>query len=134
MHLHCFYLSKFVVMNDFKISASKNTPAVDYISKSTTLTISGKSYPENAHTFYDGLTDKLIALSNLTSLKIIFDFEYLSSSSVACILQLLKDLKSHHTNTSISLELTHDSGDDDMLSVGENFSQLSGFPLVFFTR
>lgn len=121
-------------MHDFSISATKNTPSVIYSSTEHLLAITGKSYPEDARTFYLKVTDHVIRVPNLSALTIRFDFEYLSSSSVACILQFLKDIKIQHKTSEIKLEMLHDLGDDDMTSVGDNFSQLSGFSLEFIPR
>lgn len=69
-----------------------------------------------------------------TSFVVVLDFEYLSSSSVACLLQMLKDLKSHFVSGKITVELFADSGDDEMISVGDNFKQLSGLPVQIKIR
>lgn len=121
-------------MSQIKIASTRNTPSVSYSAKDSLLVISGKSYPEDARSFYTTLTTQLLEQKSPEKLNIHFDFEYLSSSSVACILQLLKDIKAKHTSTQFTLEIKHDSGDDDMISVGENFHQLTGMPISFMVR
>lgn len=127
-------MSTFVPMNNFSISATKNTPSVIYSSTEHLLAITGKSYPEDARSFYLKVTDQVNQIPNLSALTIKFDFEYLSSSSVACILQFLKDIRIQHESCLVKLEMLHDLGDDDMISVGDNFSQLSGFSIELIPR
>lgn len=118
-------------MSQITITATRNTPAVNYTEKEGVLSISGKSYPEDASTFYTNLTEQILKLDASKPLKLSFDFEYLNSSSVTCLLQMLKHLKAKYGSTPVSIILFHDQGDDDMISVGENMGQLSEIPVSY---
>lgn len=116
------------------ITATRNTPAVEYSDKDGVLNISGKSYPEDASAFYTNLTEQILKLDANKNLILTMDFEYLNSSSVTCLLQMLKRIKKQYQSATVSIKLFHDQGDDDMISVGENMNQLSGIPVVFMVK
>jgi len=118
-------------MGQITITATRNTPAVNYSEKEGVLTISGKSYPEDASTFYTNLTEQILNLDSSKALVLAMDFEYLNSSSVTCLLQMLKHIKAKYGSTLLSITLYHDQGDDDMISVGENMGHLSGIPVSY---
>src|SRR5688572_19135064 len=102
-------------MIDFTIPEGKNTPNVTFNSKSNTLVICGKSYPENARKFYDEVLLNLKAHLFPPIFNIEMDFDYVSSSSVISMLELLKKLKNLAPGTDFNIKFIFEKGDDDML-------------------
>lgn len=121
-------------MSDFNIKATKNTPAVTYTAGNGRIALVGVSYPEDARSFYESLTQRISDLEKPRRLHFVFDLQYVSSSSVACTLQMLKDLKARFTNCVFSIDFLHDEGDDDMASIGENYESLSGINVRLICR
>lgn len=113
-------------MTDFSIPEGKNTPRVTFLANQEKLSLKGKSFPENARKFYDdlGTTFKPHTFSGKFSVEI--DLDYMSSSSVICVLDLIKRLKTQSPSTKFSVSFFHDEGDDDMMAVGENYQKILG--------
>lgn len=109
-------------MNDFSIPAGKNTPLVQL--QSGSLSLKGKSFPENARKFYDDLAIRFKTYPFGTNFSTEIDLDYMSSSSVICILDLLKRLKGEAPKTDFSVTFIYDAGDEDMQAVGENYSKI----------
>jgi len=112
-------------MSDFKIAKTRNTPEVYFHAATCCIEFSGRSYPEDAGVFYENILKK-INLAALKKIHVILDFEYVSSSSIASILDFLKELKSVLSVSNVSVTFHHESGDEDMISVGENYRKLTG--------
>ena len=109
-------------MTDFSITASKNTPLIRF--QKGTLSIKGKSFPENARKFFDevGLQFKSYTFPP----DFYTDLDYMSSSSVICILDLIKRLKAEAPQTRFHVKFLYDPNDDDMQAVGENYNKILG--------
>ena len=121
-------------MGDFSIKKGTNTPAVNFTASSTTLVICGKSYPENAGEFYDEVFNKINPFTNSKSFTFELDFEYLSSSSVVCVLEKLKNLKAKFPTTNFLIKFHYESDDEDMLSVAENYEKFSGIKVELVVK
>jgi hypothetical protein len=120
-------------MADFIISEGKNTPTVKFTAQSCTLAISGKSYPENARKFYDDIY-KQLDLTGVKEFTVVMDFDYVSSSSVICVLEVLKKLKTNFSSTTFVVRFFYESGDDDMLAVGENYEKITGLKFEYLVK
>ena len=121
-------------MSDFSIAKGSNTPSVKYTASTATLVICGKSYPENAGEFYDEIFSKIKPLANTKTFTFELDFEYLSSSSVVCVLEKLKNLKSSSPSTKFMIKFYYESDDEDMMSVAENYEKFSGIKVELFEK
>ncbi|MBK9190645.1 MAG: DUF1987 domain-containing protein [Crocinitomicaceae bacterium] len=115
-------------MSDFKIAKTKNTPAVNFCAADCCIEFSGRSYPEDAGVFYENILRK-VNPSSLKKIHVVLDFEYVSSSSIASILDMLKDLKNALSVANVKVTFNHESGDEDMIAVGENYQKLTGIPV-----
>lgn len=120
-------------MGDFIISEGKNTPTVKFTAQSCTLAITGKSYPENARKFYDDVY-KRIDLTGVKEFTVVMDFDYVSSSSVICVLEMLKKLKGNYAAANFVIRFFYESGDDDMLAVGENYEKITGLKFDYLVK
>ncbi len=121
-------------MIDFTIPEGKNTPNVSFNAKTNVLSIVGKSYPENARKFYDEVLLNLKAHLFPATFNIELDFDYVSSSSVISLLELLKKLKNIAPTTVFGVKFTYEKGDDDMLAVGENYEKITGFRFEYIVK
>jgi SiaC family regulatory phosphoprotein len=121
-------------MIDFTIPEGKNTPNVSFNAKTNLLVISGKSYPENARKFYDEVLLNLKAHLFPTDFTIEMNFDYVSSSSVISLLEMLKKLKNISQATNFSVRFIYENGDDDMLGVGENYEKITGFKFEYISK
>ncbi|HYG51194.1 MAG TPA: SiaC family regulatory phosphoprotein [Flavobacteriales bacterium] len=120
-------------MGDFIISEGKNTPTVKFTAQSCTLSITGKSYPENARKFYDEVYSRL-DLKGIKEFTVVMDFDYVSSSSVICMLEVLKKLKTNSGSTNFIVRFFYEKGDDDMLAVGENYEKITGIKFEYLVK
>jgi len=121
-------------MSDFSIKKGTNTPAVNFTASSATLLICGKSYPENAGEFYDDIFNKIKPFTNSKNFTFELDFEYLSSSSVVCVLEKLKSLKVKYPSTNFLIKFHYENDDEDMLSVAENYEKFSGIKVEYLVK
>lgn len=118
-------------MIDFLIPEGKNSPHVQFFSKEHRLVISGKSFPENAKKFYEEVYQHLVNHSFNSTFQVLLDLDYVSSSSVIGILELLKRISAF---TKLDVEFTYEDGDDDMLNVGENYQKVLGMEFKFTVK
>lgn len=119
-------------MSDFSIPAGKNTPLVQFAAQSATLSFKGKSFPENARKYFDEVGTHFKSYRFSEDFHTVIDLDYMSSSSVICILDLIKRLKKQAPTTAFHVKFFYDKHDDDMQAVGENYSKIlgQGFTLV----
>ena len=121
-------------MSDFIIPKGSNTPAVKFMASSCVISIEGNSYPEDARTFYDNLFNKIEPFAAGKDFTFELNFEYLSSSSIACILDRLKHIKADSPTTNFTIRFFYETGDEDMMSIGENYADLSGMKVEFILK
>jgi len=121
-------------MFDFTIPEGKNTPHIQFYAKDHCLELVGKSYPENARKFYDEIMLHFKAHLFGSNFKIKIDLDYISSSSVISVLELIKKLKNQAGSTHFVVDFYYDEGDDDMLAIGENYKKISGLEFNFIER
>ena len=116
--------------DELKIKATEDSPAIVFERKSGDLTISGRSLPEDAFSFYAPVIDWIVNYCNEPSLQttVHFNLEYFntaSSKQIFKIATLLRDLSKKHK---VQVKWHYDDGDKDMCDSGGRFSKLSGIP------
>lgn len=119
-------------MTNFSIPAGKNTPLIQF--QKGTLSFKGKAFPENARKFFDEVAAQFKAYPFPTDFYTELDLDYMSSAAVICILDLLKRLKNDAPQTRFHVKFYYDTGDDDMLAVGENYSKILGQDFTLMPR
>lgn len=116
-------------MNNYILAAGKNTPEIRFDINANVFQIKGKSFPENAKKhfteFSAWLKQNKIPAGSLIEL----DFEYISSSSVIAVLELLREIEKQEKN--ISVKWYYEDGDDDMRAVGSNYQKLCALQFEF---
>src|ERR1051325_414051 len=127
-------------MQPIKIDATETTPGVVLDHTTDTFVIGGESRPENARKFYGPIIewfDKhnqfLYWLKNdkgdayKKDIRIDFRFDYLNSTSIKFVYDLLKKIEELKSNaTSLKINWQYESGDDDMKESGEEYARMLG--------
>src|SRR5688572_28155841 len=121
-------------MFDFSIPPGKNTPEVIFESKTSSLVLKGKSYPENSKNFYDEIILHFKKYPFSDNFSITLDFDYISSSSVFSVLEFLKKVREFGPKTSFKVVFFYDEVDDDMREIGNNYRKLTGLPIEMLIR
>ncbi|MFZ5553258.1 MAG: DUF1987 domain-containing protein [Bacteroidota bacterium] len=116
-------------MSKFISEAGKNTPEIRFDPSSNIFYIRGKSFPENAKKHYLPFTEWLKANRIPPGSTIELNFEYISSSSVIAVLELLREIEKLEKN--ISVKWVYEDGDDDMKAVGANYQKLCGLQFEY---
>ncbi len=102
------------------------SPETIYLSSGEIL-ITGESRPENPKEFFDALFRGLKEFFDLTRpISIQFKFDYVSSSSILCILELIRKISEFNQVTIFWL---YDELDDDIKELGEIFKDSYNFPI-----
>jgi len=115
-------------MKNLALNSTKNTPEVLGDVKNGTLSLSGNSFPENSRSYYDAICNWLHeyykSYSNIT---FICDFNYLSSSSLISVLNLLRKAENSLGKDNCKLIWKFEDDDDDIRKIGEDFSKIISF-------
>ncbi len=112
------------------ISADRRTPEILLSTDKGLMRFRGRSIPEDARTFFAKVTTWLkIYLQNPPEkTKVVFQLEYMNTSSSKCFVDMLKMLEEGHpSNTSVSVVWYYDVEDEDMEDTGEDFKNMFSF-------
>jgi len=106
--------------------ASAKTPAITFDEGTGTLNISGRSYPEDLHGFWDpaiSQIEEIIAARD--SITIQFELNYHNSGSTRIILNLIKFCESNAANgCKVSMEWRYDAEDEQTEEQGEDYRDM----------
>ncbi|MFW5793360.1 MAG: DUF1987 domain-containing protein [Bacteroidota bacterium] len=122
----------------FYLKGSIDTPEVllDLNDNACLIKLSGRSLPEDSRNFYTPIMDwiKKYAETKLLDTKIVFQFEYINSSSSKLILELLDMIKQIFTKDKedlLFIEWRYLEDDDDMLEAGQDFEERVGIDFKY---
>jgi len=121
-------------MNRLFLIEGKNTPKISFDPDTGNFLVIGKSYPESTERFYKvplQWLKKYCEEGDPKNITVDLNFEFISSASVICVLQLLKQmgqLRAKGFNIKVKWHLQDD--DDDIKVTGESLESLCG-GLVF---
>jgi hypothetical protein len=113
-------------MEDLIIAKTKNTLGVLFNVNSGELKMSGSSFPENALEFYAPIITWLqnFMLEKTEKISATFNFEYLNSSSIKFISDIIDKLQLYTASGgSVEMNWYYDTDDDDMLDMGNEFKE-----------
>lgn len=134
------------LMKPFKIEPTNVSPKIFYDVKKHHFEIGGFSRMENVRAFYQDFFDwfdknKAEILSTInpsTKLHIELHIVYFNSASLKCFLDILLQFKKlYSTNDgkgslyNIEIFWYFDEGDEDMIEVGEDYSDVIEIPFTF---
>jgi len=115
-------------MENLQIAGSSKTPEITFDASNGTLTIAGRSIPENSIEFYKPL---LLWMENFgktnpeqTLLQV--KLEYFNTSSSKCLLDIFKKLETIGGKTQV--EWYYEQDDEDMLEAGEDYEAIVHVP------
>jgi hypothetical protein len=125
-------------MEPINIAPTETTPKVVLDHTSDKFEIGGESRPENARKFYgpiiewfDKYNQFLYWLKNdkgdayKKELQITFNFDYLNSTSIKFVYDLLKKIEELKTNsTGVKIHWHYENGDEDMKESGEEYARM----------
>ena len=115
-------------MRRLLIAATAKTPQIEWNDEQSTLTLSGRSIPENAVEFYRPVLDWTQSLEADTPMTVMVQLEYFNTSSSKCLLDLFKRLE---TSSEIQVKWHFDADDEDMLEAGEDYDHIVSLPFTF---
>lgn len=128
-------------MEEIKISSTEKSPRVLFDPDNRRFELEGNSRPENVREFYHPIIDKLknyfeeiLHSDNLEDykenpVKFVFKLEYFNSSSAKFISDILV-LIGNYSKKGVHIKIYwyFDEGDEDMMEVGEDFSEMIDIP------
>ncbi|HUS87656.1 MAG TPA: DUF1987 domain-containing protein [Bacteroidales bacterium] len=110
---------------------TKKTPAISYDPGAGTMTIEGRSIPENPESLYKLLRDwlvKFFSYSDNLRLKIIL--EYINSGSSKHLLEILKLIKEYKEGgKTVRIIWYYEEDDEAIMELGEHYRDTSGIPI-----
>lgn len=113
-------------MSALVLKESKNTPEVILDPSSNTYIIQGKCFPENAKKYFNPILEWFTFTKITQPITIIISLDYISSSSVISVLELLRhvDKCSKEIGYTVNILWKYEEGDDDMANVAMNYQKL----------
>ncbi len=124
-------------MKKLYIKETLNSPKVLFDPAKKRYEISGKSFPENSKTFYEPVFKWLSELDGEANEKLQFSFmfDYISSSSVITVKQLITRIKALcDKGANIDVLWYYDKADPDIRDIGEEYKKLIGINIQLVER
>ena len=121
-------------MEKLIIKETLNNPRIILDSGKKRYEISGKSFPENSKAFYQTVIDwfKSVPTPAPEKIRLSFTLDYISSSSVISIKQLLAKIKEQNEKgADIEVLWHYDPTDPDIKEIGEGYEKVVGIKLQF---
>jgi SiaC family regulatory phosphoprotein len=115
-----------------KIEGTEETPNVMFEKESSTFEISGRSYPEDAHSFYEPIIKWLMDYSESPSAQthLVVDLEYFNSGSVKKVFNMLYIIEDiMETGKDAKVIWRHKKGDELMQQKGLEFQKFLQVPV-----
>ena len=115
-------------MSKIDIVETTKTPRILGDSEKGTLSISGKSLPENARLFYEPLMEWFEDLKKVQpeEIKVDLDIEYYNTSTSSIIFKMLDMLKKLSSKSKMVISWRFEEDDLEMEEVGQDFQKVLG--------
>jgi hypothetical protein len=124
-------------MENLFIKETLNSPRVILDQSKKRFEISGKSFPENARSFYQPVFDwfRTMPASPGETIRLSLSFEYISSSSIIILKQLLSQIKTLiDKGAAIEILWHYDLTDNDIKDTGEEYEKVVGMKFQFIPK
>lgn len=118
-------------MRKMILEETRNTPQIILDPHHGSFKINGKSFPENSKKFYEPILDWFDQFDPPSNVKYIFEFElnYISSSSIISIFEILKKIgKICRNGAQVSILWKYEEDDEDIRKIGEDYMKLIDIP------
>ncbi len=119
-------------MEKFYRNPTIETPEISFDHLTGEFEISGRSFPEQAFTFYDSLflwIDEYVKVP-LKQTSLVIKLDYINTSSLKCLLEIVKKLEACiNKNYKVTVEWYYEKGDEETKETGEDFAEISGIPV-----
>jgi hypothetical protein len=121
------------MQDELKINGTEDTPTIDFTKSSGSLSISGRSLPEDAFSFYEPVLNWLKEYSHSPAQETlaVINLEYFNTASAKQIFKMVNLLTEISKKAAVKIKWHYDDGDKDMYASGERFSKLSSMPFEF---
>lgn len=122
---------------DLNIPKSEDTPEIRSDLNRGTLSISGRSFPENAFQFYQPLLQWIREFADeypRKALEVHLDLDYFNSSSGRFILEMLTTLEQQDPRSHYSVKWYTDHNDELMLEKGAELKSLVDLKIEIVER
>lgn len=116
-----------------KIEGTEDSPLVELNGEKGEISISGRSLPEDAFSFYAPVMDWICdyVKSPKPESVFIFRLEYFNTASAKQIFKIVGLANDLAKKGKVTVKWYYDEGDRDMLSSGERFSKLTQLPFEY---
>ncbi len=118
------------------IEPTDDSPLIHLDRKNLVFDISGHSYAADIYTVYQGVIEWLDSFEDFEGKLVCkFDFSILSSASHKMVFEILLKLENMYNNgNDIIINWIYAEFDEDMLEVGEAFSETINLPFDFYPK
>lgn len=117
---------------ELNITATEDTPSVQYLNEKSEFRIEGRSLPEDVTSFYKPVFNWLenFAEKQNPPSSFIFKLEYFNTASSKIILDILMKLEDiqNEGKSNVTIEWHYMNGDDDMQEAGDEYKDLVEVP------
>lgn len=115
----------------FEIKGTEDTPEIVFSKSTCSLSVKGKSLPEDAVAFYQPVLEWMNSYTkeNPETTLAEFRLEYFNTSSSKQLFKLISLLKDLSLKKPVTIKWYYDKGDKDMQLSGERFSKLCQMPI-----
>jgi hypothetical protein len=119
-------------MDELRIESTEDTPSIAF-NENGNLSMSGRSLPEDAFSFYEPVLNWLKAYSANPAPQTIINInlEYFNTASAKQVFKIVTMLSEIGKKQKVTVKWHYDEGDKDMHASGERFSKLSDIPFEF---
>lgn len=134
-------------MESVYIAPTNYTPEIEFDPKKNKFKMAGIARPEDSHEFFQPILSRVDSYVKKTledyeqnkllneTFYIIFDFEYMNSSSSKYIFQIISNFKKfYEKQLNVSIFWYYDDPEDQILEDGEDFSEIINLPFSFLIR
>ena len=121
-------------MEPLIVDPSPETPQIALDKKNNKFKIDGKSFPEEARSFYEPVLDwlKEYASNPNEKTEFIVAMEYYNTASSKMLLEILKTLKEIYNNgNDVEIHWHYPEDDEDMLEAGEDYEEILQIPFKY---
>ncbi|MFT4600081.1 MAG: hypothetical protein ACI857_000251 [Arenicella sp.] len=131
-YLHYLSIEQSSMENTFKMIASPKSPEINGDIEKGTLSIKGKSLPEDAKALYSEFKNWLDQFykSEAPEINVSIELEYYNTVSSKLLLAILNELNNLKAKRKIEVEWRYDKDDIEMEETGDDFKKLVGDMIV----